>query len=355
MIRCTSRPASVLLLLLLCAAVIRGADDPKSIWTLRENLVIGGAGAQADLFSQIAGLQVDDRGQVYVLDGQDCLIRVFDASGKFSRSFGRKGKGPGEFENPMGLSLSGQTLSVFDMGNASISRFSLEGRPIGETYLKAIGPYTSSALADSDGVVYVYGSSMNKDGKISRLIIRYCMADRTTSVLFESQPESFEPNKINPFSGHHLLQALPGGGVVWVHTGEYALNILKPDGTPGLSRTHEYKRVRITAQKKKELIRSFKENPAAKSYTLELPDFYPPIYYIAVADNGWIIVADMVNDDPGRTRFDVFGGPQYEYLGSFTHSKAEVLRVVKSRMAYFQAENEEGFPVIKRYAIELLQ
>ncbi len=254
------------------------------------------------------------------------------------------------------MSLSGQVLSVFDMGAANISRFSLEGRPIGDIDLKAfVGPYASIPLAESDGVVYVYGTSMDKDQNVLRRIMRYDTADRTSRVLFESQPEPFEPSKINPFSGHHLLQALPGGGAVWVYTGEYALNILKPDGTPGLSRTHDYTRVRIKAQKKKELIRTFNENPGAKSYTLELPDFYPPIYYIAVADNGWIIVADMVNDDPHDTHFDVFGGPECKHLGSFTHSKAEMLRVVKAGMAYFQAENEEGFPTIKRYEIELLK
>ena len=305
-------------------------------------------------FPGIAGIQADDNGNVYILDSKECLVKVFDARGNPIRSFGRKGKGPGEFENLLGMSLSGQVLSVFDMGAANISRFSLEGRPIGDIDLKAfVGPYASIPLAESDGVVYVYGTSMDKDQNVLRRIMRYDTADRTSRVLFESQPEPFEPSKINPFSGHHLLQALPGGGAVWVYTREYVLNIMKADGAPELRRTQEYKRVRITEKCKQDMKQRFKENPTLKDYTLDLPEFYPPISYIAVADNGWIIVA--VQDADAQQRFDVFGGPQYEYLGSFTHSKQEVLRVIKGGMGYFHASNEEGFPTIKRYEIEVLK
>ena len=353
MIRGTLRPASVLSFSLLFAAVIVGADDPKPIWTLRENLVIGGAGAQADMFSQIAGVQVDDQGRIYVLDSQDCLIRVFDAAGNLTRSFGRKGKGPGEFEYPMGMSVSGQTLSVFDMGNRRISRFGLDGGSVGEIDLKAVGSMMFMPRAVCGEIVYGLCSNMQKDNSYTSQLLRYDPAERKSRILVESPRTTYSPNKHNPLAGGYLIELLPDGKTVWVHTKEYVLNIMKADGAPELRRTKEYKRVRITEKCKQDMKQRFKENPTLKDYTLDFPEFYPPISYIAVADNGWIIVA--VQDADAQQRFDVFGGPQYEYLGSFTHSKQEGLFLIKGGMGYFHASNEEGFPTIKRYEIEVLK
>ncbi len=80
-------------------------DDTKLMLTLRENLVIGGDGGDANGvgFSEIRGIQVDDQGQIYVLDSKECLVKVFDPKGKLIRSFGKRGQGPGEFQYPLGM------------------------------------------------------------------------------------------------------------------------------------------------------------------------------------------------------------------------------------------------------------
>lgn len=48
-------------------------------------------------FYNVNKIQVDDKECVYLLDGNEQTINKYDQNGKFILSFGKKGKGPGEF------------------------------------------------------------------------------------------------------------------------------------------------------------------------------------------------------------------------------------------------------------------
>ncbi len=66
-----------------------------------------------------ATVALDSRGRFYVASArQDGRILVFDRSGRFLESIGRKGSRPGEFEGIVHLQVSrGDTLHVFEAGN----------------------------------------------------------------------------------------------------------------------------------------------------------------------------------------------------------------------------------------------
>jgi len=69
---------------------------------LEEDLVIGG-GEEFDEnynFRRISAIEVDDEGNILVLDYSDCRIQKYDKEGKYLRTIGRKGEGPGEFQRP---------------------------------------------------------------------------------------------------------------------------------------------------------------------------------------------------------------------------------------------------------------
>ena len=74
-----------------------------------------------------ADLTVDHQGNIYVLDAQACDIKKFDRKGKFLKALGRKGQGPGEFEAPSRLAVSGEKLIVYDSGNARLSCLGTDG------------------------------------------------------------------------------------------------------------------------------------------------------------------------------------------------------------------------------------
>ncbi len=81
----------------------------------------------------VSDLDVDDRGNVYVLDYKNCDIKIFDGNGKFLKVIGRKGQGPGEFSRPSNIAVIGDRLVVYDWGASNICELDLEGR-----FLKSI-------------------------------------------------------------------------------------------------------------------------------------------------------------------------------------------------------------------------
>ncbi len=92
-------------------------------WRLVPELSIGSiAGAGPDLFGEIAAIEVDALGRIYVADRQAAEVRVFDAEGNHVRTFGRRGRGPGEFEQLSGLGWGADgDLVVVDAANGYIN------------------------------------------------------------------------------------------------------------------------------------------------------------------------------------------------------------------------------------------
>lgn len=56
-------------------------------------------GIDEDLFYSPSQVKTDRNENIYVLDNLDCSVKIFDKDGNYIKKFGRKGKGPGEFEN----------------------------------------------------------------------------------------------------------------------------------------------------------------------------------------------------------------------------------------------------------------
>jgi hypothetical protein len=90
------------------------------------------------LFSAPVGVAVSQRGEIIVLDARDRDLRVFDAQGRFLRRMGRAGSGPGEFTNPLALSVSDTIIKVVDL-NGRLTAFSVSGRYLWDRVLPELG------------------------------------------------------------------------------------------------------------------------------------------------------------------------------------------------------------------------
>lgn len=74
---------------------------------LEEDLVIGGDVEDENFnFMRISAIEVDEEGNIYVLDSRECRIQVFNKDGDYLQTIGRKGEGPGEFQRPSRMYLS---------------------------------------------------------------------------------------------------------------------------------------------------------------------------------------------------------------------------------------------------------
>jgi hypothetical protein len=90
-----------------------------------------------------------DGADLYVADAQDCAIKVFSKAGRFLRSFGRRGRGPGELTFPSGVAVAGDRVFVADKLNARIQAFERDGRPAGGFPVRFLPDRIHALAADS--------------------------------------------------------------------------------------------------------------------------------------------------------------------------------------------------------------
>ena len=73
-------------------------------------------------------IRTDSVGRVYVMDRSGNRIIVFDVDGRYLRSLGRKGGGPGELGFPLAFAVAADgTVSVFDALKHKLVRFAPDG------------------------------------------------------------------------------------------------------------------------------------------------------------------------------------------------------------------------------------
>jgi len=102
------------------------------------SVTIGGADAEGpyDLV-QVGGVLRLADGEVVALNASTSELRFFDPSGRHLRSVGRKGSGPGEFQNPSALLWYGaDTLMVRDFATGRITLLGADGRLLEEVSLR---------------------------------------------------------------------------------------------------------------------------------------------------------------------------------------------------------------------------
>ncbi len=79
-------------------------------------------------FNSPIDMTVDDAGSVYILDSGNKRIQVFGPDGRYVRTIGRKGQGPGEFSDPNSIDIDREgQLYVLDDRQKRMQVFSTSG------------------------------------------------------------------------------------------------------------------------------------------------------------------------------------------------------------------------------------
>ena len=128
-----------------------------------EDLTLGGDERSGEaLFFVSVDIDADLKGNIYVLDQRDALIRYFDAKGSLLGTIGRKGQGPGEFESPVGMEIVPDgTIVVVDPSLMRLTRLAPDGRLLNTVILKN---YVSDIGSGQDGTLIAgYGDPGNSE------------------------------------------------------------------------------------------------------------------------------------------------------------------------------------------------
>ena len=79
-------------------------------------------------FLQPSDVAVGMDHRIYVLDGVNNCVKVFNQDGSFKQSFGAKGGGPGQFNAPLGIAAdSTGKIYIADSGNHRVQVFTADG------------------------------------------------------------------------------------------------------------------------------------------------------------------------------------------------------------------------------------
>ena len=166
--------------------VFKLSPDGKVLLTLG---TAGVAGEGPDTFNQPSDIAVGTNGNIFVADGHggnsNARIVKFTKDGKFIKTWGKKGPGPGEFDTPHNLAFDSRgRLFVADRGNSRIQIFDQDGKFLEEW--KQFGR-PSGIYIDKNDTLYAADSESDdkrnvgwkkgirigsaKDGKVETFIV----------------------------------------------------------------------------------------------------------------------------------------------------------------------------------------
>lgn len=113
----------------------------------------GSSGSGNGQFSFPTGIAVDSAGNVYVVDANNDRVQVFDSSGAYLHQWGSFGSGNGQFDNPWGIALDAAgTVYVVDKDNDRIQKFDGSGLYLGQWGTLSSPEYIA---VNAQGQVYV--------------------------------------------------------------------------------------------------------------------------------------------------------------------------------------------------------
>ena len=118
--------------------VVKNPKEPmygSDVFLIEEELSIGEEGKGDEyFFADARDIAVDAEGSIYLLDRRQAHIKVFDKNGKYQRTIGSKGQGPGEMSSPSSIQITPQNeIAANDSAARKIHFFSPEG-----TFLRAV-------------------------------------------------------------------------------------------------------------------------------------------------------------------------------------------------------------------------
>lgn len=315
---------------------------------LTQDLVIGKDPAGGpDLFAELRSVGVDDKENIWTLDWEDIKIRVFDKTGKLVSAFGQKGQGPREWQSPSRMVvLPDGTGVVLDLNKLTF--YALDG-----TCLKELSTARSRMARfrfDSHG--NVYGDSFDfTPPKLKLGLIKYDPAlnkIKTVAEVEEPLPVGGGFNAFTTLVYHHIAA---DDRVVWMVNSKYEFHVLDAEGKLLRRILKDHEPSQVTASDKKRVLEERYGNSVIRDQIV-FPDVFPPVSFFIGDAEGRLYAQTYETDSQGRLIYDVFDA-EGRFITRFALPRQEMAFIVKKDKLYaIINEDEEGVPLIKRYAME---
>jgi hypothetical protein len=332
-------------------------------------------------FGQVGDVAVDPNGGVYVFDGQVPALRYYDASGRYVRTLGGKGAGPGEYQDAsLGIVIRHRDGRVVlrDPRNSRLNIYAPDGSPLPPVPVTS-GLFTQQATTlDTANHMYLRIMTgqpernkpwpiallhLDDEGRIVDTLVPPILADESV----ESVGTMFGRVKHWAFS--------PLGGFVVALSDRYRIEHFRRDGSV-LRIERDVPPVAIHPEEKAELeaMNDWRYRTQGQFMTTDkptVPDVKGVIRAIAVGEDGRIWVRRYAPAEKGDsvqgfarqgqeappTRFwhepnvhDVFE-PDGRYLGALRMPPRTGLSVMRGDQVWGVREGPEGESQVVRFRI----
>jgi 6-bladed beta-propeller len=329
-------------------------QTPRSL-TLQPDLTIGEDDTDPNsMFSELRSVQVDDQGNIYTLDMKEIKIKVFDKNGKFLRSFGKKGKGPGEIETPIRMEMTRDgKIVIDDMGNNKLIFFGPDGSCIKEL---TTGKYWALIRFKLDSKGNIYADTRTyEETKMTSELRKFDPEFKPLAAFASFEEKRPDRRNVSAFSPSFSLQVRRDDLLVYTidETDKYEFTVVNTDGKTVKRILKEHEPVKITGTLKDKLIEeSWGEEGIPADVKFDIPGHFPAVYYFIIDDEDRLFVCTYAyeeKEDDYRRYYDVFDS-EGRYIAKFCHPRREmVFQVKKGKLYCMVQESEEGIPLVKRY------
>jgi hypothetical protein len=313
---------------------------------LKQDLVIGKEPTSSGyLFAELRSVGVDDQENIWTLDWEDIKVRVFDKNGKIISTFGKKGQGPEEWQNPSRMFVTrGGTGVILDLNK--ITFYSRDGRCLKEMSTARSNPFRLKI--DSKG--NIYADTMEFREKMILRLIKYDPEMNPIATVAETEIP-FKMGAINPFPTLLLCHVTGDDRLIWMVNSIYEFHVLGPDGKLIRKISKDYKPVNVTAADQKRILEEQYGDVQYRSQ-LVFPDVFPPLFYFVGDAEGRLYVQTYETDGKGGLWFDVFDA-EGRCITRFSLPREEMAFAVSKNKLYAMIQaDEEGVPLVKRYTME---
>jgi sugar lactone lactonase YvrE len=194
---------------------------------------------EAIAFHMPSGLAVDAQGRLYVLDSGNHRVQVFGTDGKFLKTIGRQGQGPGEFYMPNAIDFDAQgNLYICESQAARIQAIAPDGKvartlkltegAVGETHVFRKGGFLMTA-GMGGGMIRMGGPLGGKPEAAEPPLLRVLDAEGKTLREF-GKPVDYGDFLVNRMA-NQVLTALDGADNIYaVFPYQNRIERYSPDG-----------------------------------------------------------------------------------------------------------------------------
>jgi hypothetical protein len=345
-------------------------------WKLVETTRLGGAATTgAGELIRPQDVTMDAAGRLYVAESDPALIKQYDSLGRFIRTIGRNGSGPGEYGTAF-LASRGGHLFVHDPRGSRTSLFDTAGRYL--TSWKSACCYWMAIDAGLDGTVSVPTFSAPPPGTTgpnpyTREYLRYdSTGTLRDSILIPSGPEGkfwFIGSDLQharvitsvPFVPEAVMGLAPDGSVLRGWSGGYRIVVSRTGIDTAAIFGRAWTPVPIPDAVRSAAVESQVRNFKAYDQSLvraafhlaDVPTTAPSFDWIGQDDRGYRWIRLSQPADTTGTLFDIFdrSGAYLGQVAGSTYLRGYALHLAGDHLLCI-GEDADGLPLVIVYRID---